>query len=175
MDTPLDYYLHNSTFIALLRRAEQMCKTSESLPAKEAFAMIWKTQWGGRIVIHAVNISLVWGFLFVYNLAVTHTWAKKVQTARRPTCVTWLNEKWNTDMLIFGLDTGKIDKQFSIGDLTIIPKFDLERYLKGYQEDTVGFLPTMPNTGSSDLSHSLLPSSSRPMVEDVWAYYHSGC
>jgi hypothetical protein len=73
----------------------------------------------------------------------------------------------STDVLIFGLDTGKLDKEFSIGDLKVIPNFDLEKYLEGYDEDTVGFIVDsakygqfQPKSGSKSLSFS-------PMVEDI--------
>jgi hypothetical protein len=46
----------------------------------------------------------------------------------------------DTDILIFGLDTGRLHKEFTIGDLKVIPNFDLKTYLKGYNEDDIGFI-----------------------------------
>jgi hypothetical protein len=78
-----------------------------------------------------------------------------------------LRENSNTDVLIFGLDTGRLKEEFSVGDLKIIPNFDLEKYLEGYSEDDVSFIVDnakygqfRPASGSSSVFFS-------PLVEDV--------
>jgi len=76
-------------------------------------------------------------------------------------------ENRNTDVLIFGLDTGRLEKEFLIGDLVVIPKFDLERYLHGYDEGDIGFIVDYAKYGQfrpKSQSASLLFS---PMVDDI--------
>jgi hypothetical protein len=73
----------------------------------------------------------------------------------------------STDVLIFGLDTGEVNEEFTIGDLTVIPGFDLEKYLAGYNEDDVDFIVDrakygkyQPKPGSQSLQFS-------PMIDDI--------
>lgn len=81
--------------------------------------------------------------------------------------VSLFSENRNTDVLIFGLDTGRLKKEFSIGALNIIPDFNLEKYLQGYNEDDIGFIidyakfgQFRPKSGSEALFFS-------PFVDDV--------
>ena len=73
----------------------------------------------------------------------------------------------NVDVAIFGLDIGKINKEFTVCDLKIIPKFDIAGYLKGYDETTVGFIADNAVYGQfRPKSKSKLLSLS-PMVDDM--------
>ena len=73
----------------------------------------------------------------------------------------------NTDLLIFGLEPRNLDSEFSVGALKVIPDFDLESYLAGYDDDDVGSIlqyavygQFAPTSGPGSLAFS-------PMVEDV--------
>ena len=76
-------------------------------------------------------------------------------------------EEHGTDIVIFGLDTGRIANSFSIGDLKILPKFNLEEYLEGYDEDDVGFILDYGKYAQyQPRSTSTIPFFS-PMVDDI--------
>lgn len=77
------------------------------------------------------------------------------------------HENKNTDVLIFGLEIGRLNKEFCIGDLTVIPNFDLEKYLEGYDQSEVDFIVDnakygqfRPKSGSKSLSFS-------PMIDHI--------
>lgn len=80
----------------------------------------------------------------------------------------------NVDVAIFGLDIGKINKEFTVCDLKIIPKFDIAGYLKGYDETTVGFIADNAVYGQfRPKSKSKLLSLSPWLM--ICAYYHLDC
>lgn len=79
----------------------------------------------------------------------------------------FLHEDDSTDLLIFGLDTGKIDKEFFIGDLKVIPNFDLQSYLKGYDDSDIGFIVDYAKYGQYRPKPESLSLSFSPMVDDV--------
>lgn len=78
-----------------------------------------------------------------------------------------IRESSNTDVLIFGLDTGSLDKEFSIGDLKVIPNFNLQRYLKGYDENDIGFIVDCAKYGQFRPKPESKSIFFSPMVEDV--------
>jgi len=73
----------------------------------------------------------------------------------------------HTDVLIFGLDTGKIEEEFIIGDLRVIPNFDLRSYLKGYAESDIDFIVESAKYGQYRPKPSSKSLSFSPMVDDV--------
>ena len=80
---------------------------------------------------------------------------------------TLLHENRNTDVLIFGLDTGRMSKEFSVGDLKVIPNFDLQTYLKDYDESDVGFAVDYAKYGQFRPGPDSRSLSFSPMVDDV--------
>lgn len=77
------------------------------------------------------------------------------------------HENRNTDVLIFGLDTGRMNREFSIGDLKVIPNFDLRTYLKDYDEGDVGFIVDYAKYGQFRPRPDSTSLSFSPMVDDV--------
>ena len=50
------------------------------------------------------------------------------------------DEKRGADILIFGLEIGRLKRPFRLGELRIIPDFDIRRYLTGYEDDDIDFI-----------------------------------